>query len=147
MHLLVINFFSILEHINHIKQLIGPDYIGIGGDFDGIARTPKGLDDVSKYPNLFDLLAEDGHGYEPWTSAELEKLAGLNLLRVLKDVEEVSQAMRDRGVKPIERRIPEQDLYVAAEQLCRSDFFYNPADNVQRKAQSSTQSFVGEGCE
>lgn len=59
---------------------------------------PKGLEDVSKYPDLFDRLAENGHGYEPWTREELKKLAGLNLIRVFKIVEKIRDSMKNSKV-------------------------------------------------
>jgi len=48
--------------------------------------TPRGLEDVSKYPNLFTKLMEDAK----WSADDLKKLAGLNFLRVLRQVEQVS---------------------------------------------------------
>jgi membrane dipeptidase len=77
-----------------VKNLIGVDYIGIGSDYDGVPQMPIALEDVSQYPNLFDLLGEDGHGWEPWTKEELKKLAGLNLIRVFKEVEEVRDMLK-----------------------------------------------------
>ena len=61
--------------------------MGIGSDFDGVDSFPKGLEDVSKYPDLFDLLREKNQ--TRWTIENLEKLAGRNLYRVFKKVEEV----------------------------------------------------------
>ena len=49
-------------------------------------RTPKGLEDVSKYPNLFAELLQD----PTWSEEDLKKLAGLNFLRVFKQVEKVN---------------------------------------------------------
>jgi len=54
---------------------------------------PAGLDDVSKYPDLFDRLAENRPGEPMWTSEDLQKLAGLNLIRVLQEVEKVSSLL------------------------------------------------------
>ncbi|XP_059608233.1 dipeptidase 1-like [Phlebotomus argentipes] len=97
--IIMVNFYSffiagadatiddVIKHLNHIKEVAGVDYVGIGGDYDGVELQPVGLEDVSKYPDLFDKLAEPGHGYEPWTPEELKKLAGLNLLRVMRQVE------------------------------------------------------------
>ena len=48
-------------------------------------RTPTGLEDVSKYPALFEELRHRG-----WRDDELKNLAGLNLLRVMRANEEVS---------------------------------------------------------
>ncbi|KYQ52199.1 Dipeptidase 1 [Trachymyrmex zeteki] len=70
---------DVAEHIYYIRNLIGVDYIGVGGDFDGINKTPRGLEDVSKYPELFAELLRSGK----WDVLELKKVAGLNLLRVL----------------------------------------------------------------
>lgn len=50
-------------------------------------RTPKGLEDVSKYPNLFDALIKSNE--TRWTHENLEKLAGRNFIRVFRKVEEV----------------------------------------------------------
>jgi hypothetical protein len=50
-------------------------------------RQPVGLEDTSKYPDLFERLA--AHPVEPWTEQELQKLAGLNFLRVFREVERV----------------------------------------------------------
>lgn len=80
---------QVADHIDHIRDLIGVDYIGIGGDYDGIPTLPLGLEDVSTYPDLFaELLAR---GYSP---EELRKIAGLNMLRVMRDAEEVSVRLR-----------------------------------------------------
>lgn len=80
---------QVADHIDHIRSLIGVEHIGIGGDFDGVPTLPTGLEDVSTYPALFaELLAR---GY---TEAELEKIAGRNMLRVLRDVEETAARLR-----------------------------------------------------
>ena len=82
--------------------------MGIGSDYDGVSYVPQGLEDVSKYPDLFDLLAEEGHGWQPWTAEELKKLAGLNLIRVFKGVEAVRDSRRD--VEIIDDPIPYVDM-------------------------------------
>lgn len=69
----------VADHIDHIARVAGHDHVGIGGDFDGIPDTPKGLENVGTYPALFAELARRG-----WTDANLRKLAGENFLRVLK---------------------------------------------------------------
>ena len=67
-----------------MKEKIGVDYVGIGADYDGVTETPKGLEDVATYPALFDSLRADG-----WEEADLAKLAGGNILRVMEDNEKV----------------------------------------------------------
>ncbi|CAL8087008.1 unnamed protein product [Orchesella dallaii] len=77
---------DVIDHINHIRSVAGVDHVGIGAGFDGINFTPRGLEDVSKYPNLFSKLIEDPR----WSTEDLKKLAGKNFLRVFRRVEEVS---------------------------------------------------------
>ena len=83
------------DHIDHLKKTIGVDYIGIGGDYDGMDATPVGLEDVAGYPQLFVELARRGY-----TQAELEKISSGNMLRVLKAVE--AYAASQKGQPPIE---------------------------------------------
>jgi membrane dipeptidase len=80
---------QVADHIDHVRRLAGVDHVGIGSDFDGITDTVVGLEDVSKYPDLFAELARRG-----WTEADLRKLAGENLLRVLTEAEAVSARLR-----------------------------------------------------
>jgi membrane dipeptidase len=78
------------------------------------------LEDVSKYPALFDKLSEEGLDYEPWTRDELQKLAGLNLIRVMKAVENVRDSLRSE--KPYEGLVPYDDLIVEDPDIpCRMD--------------------------
>lgn len=117
-------FYS-TDHLNYIKSVTGPDHIGLGGDYDGVDSTPQGLEDVSKYPDLFDILANgaynNGTTFEAWTREELQKLAGLNLLRVFREVEKVRDTMAN--ISPYEDLIPYQEFVDAgvADQPCMSD--------------------------
>ncbi|XP_049825260.1 dipeptidase 1 isoform X2 [Aethina tumida] len=79
--------YDVANHINHIVDVAGVNYVGIGSDFDGVPSLPKGLEDVSKFPDLFDLLRTQNKSR--WTIENLEKLAGRNLVRVFKAVERV----------------------------------------------------------
>ncbi len=76
---------DIADHFDYVKSLIGVDYIGIGGDFDGIDYTITELEDVSTYPKLLVELARRG-----WTGKELRKITGENFLRVFNEVEKKS---------------------------------------------------------
>lgn len=69
---------QVADHIEHIRKVAGVDHVGIGSDFDGITEVVKGLEDVSTYPALFAELARRG-----WSDADLRKLAGENVLRVI----------------------------------------------------------------
>jgi membrane dipeptidase len=75
--------------IEHVRQVAGVDHVGIGSDFDGIEETVVGLEDVSKYPAVFAELARRG-----WNDADLKKLAGGNVLRVLAQAEQVAKRLQ-----------------------------------------------------
>ena len=79
---------DVVAHLEHVRKVAGIDHVGIGGDFDGIDDTPTGLEDVSSYPRLFAELARRG-----WTDAELRKLAGENMLRVMAQAEAVARRL------------------------------------------------------
>jgi membrane dipeptidase len=63
----------------------GVDHLGIGSDFFGGEEMPVGLEDTSKFPYLFAELLKRG-----WSDADLRKLAGENLLRVMRQAESVA---------------------------------------------------------
>ncbi|MEX0773574.1 MAG: dipeptidase [Balneolales bacterium] len=84
---------QVADHIDHIRDIIGVDHIGIGGDYDGTSGFPVGLEDVSTYPNLFAELLRRGY-----SEGDLKKIAGLNVLRVMRDAEEVAvRLQKERG--------------------------------------------------
>jgi membrane dipeptidase len=83
----------VADHVDHIRRVAGVDHVGVGGDFDGITRVVEGLEDVSTYPALFAELSRRG-----WSEEDLAKLAGGNILRVMRSAEEVArQLQRERG--------------------------------------------------
>ncbi|MEL6559651.1 MAG: dipeptidase [Bacteroidota bacterium] len=75
-----------VDHIDHVVNLIGIDYVGFGSDFDGVGDSlPVGLKDVSMYPNLiYELLVR---GY---TEEDIEKICYKNTFRVWNEVIKVS---------------------------------------------------------
>jgi membrane dipeptidase len=80
---------DVADHVQHIRDVAGVDHVGIGSDFDGIPEAPSGLDGVDKYPALFAELAR-----REWSDADLSKLAGANLLRVMEGAEAVAARFR-----------------------------------------------------
>ena len=78
---------DVLRHIDALYELGAEDVVGFGSDFDGIERWPEGLASPSDFPGLLQLLAD--HGY---TKTQLEKLAGLNLWRVLRQADAARKA-------------------------------------------------------
>lgn len=69
---------DVVVHIEHAREVMGVEHVGFGGDYDGFAPFPPGLEDVTSYPRILEALAERG-----WTADELAALAGGNALRVL----------------------------------------------------------------
>ena len=78
-----VSWQKIVEHIDHVVKLVGPDHVGLGSDFDG-ASMPLGMDDVSKLPRLTEALLSKGYREE-----DIEKILGGNLLRVMEATERV----------------------------------------------------------
>jgi len=100
----IVTIKDVADHFDHIKKLIGADYIGIGADFDGTGGEHiQGLEDVSKYPDLLAELARRG-----WTDAELRKIASGNILRVLAANEAVAARLQ-KVRRPSTRTIDELD--------------------------------------
>lgn len=83
----IVTIGDVANHFDYVKKLIGVDYIGIGGDFDGLDYTVTGMEDVSTYPKLLIELAKRG-----WTEKELKKITSENYLRAFADIEK--QAMK-----------------------------------------------------
>ena len=79
---------DVADHIDHIRKVAGIDHVGIGSDFEGFRGPPEGLEDVSCYPALLAELVRRGYSKE-----EIKKVAGLNLIRVLKQAEKVSSRL------------------------------------------------------
>ncbi|MGA6223569.1 dipeptidase [Streptomyces umbrinus] len=82
---------TVADHLDHMREVAGVDHIGIGGDYDGTAFTPDGLDDVSGYPNLIAELLDRG-----WSSTDLAKLTWQNAVRVLGAAEDVAREEQSR---------------------------------------------------
>ena len=80
---------DVADHIDHVRKVAGIDHVGIGSDFDGFTGVTDGLEDVSCYPALLAELMRRGYARE-----DIKKLAGLNLLRVFREVEKVSARLK-----------------------------------------------------
>ncbi|MFJ7149704.1 dipeptidase [Streptomyces sp. NPDC100445] len=80
---------TVADHLDHMREVAGVDHLGIGGDYDGTAFTPDGLDDVSGYPNLLAELLDRG-----WSRADLAKLTWQNAVRVLGAAEDVARDLQ-----------------------------------------------------
>lgn len=83
------DFRIVVDHIEHIVKVAGIDHVGIGSDYDGIPRLPRGLDDVSYYPYLTQELLNRGYNKE-----QIHKILGGNALRALREAEKVATRLQ-----------------------------------------------------
>src|SRR5258706_8590909 len=80
---------QVADHIEPVRKLAGIDHVGIGSDFDGITSVPLGLESVDTHPALLPALLHPGR-----TDEEIGKLAGYNVLRALRQAEQVAQRLQ-----------------------------------------------------
>lgn len=81
---------KVADHIDHVKNLVGIDYVGLGSDFDGVGDSlPTGLKDVSMFPNLIAELLKRGY-----TKEDIEKICYKNVFRVWKAVEDFAASAK-----------------------------------------------------
>ncbi len=78
----------LVDHFDHALQTIGPDHVGFGSDFDGVPCLPVGMEDCSKLPALTSALFDRGY-----SEADLEKMLGANVLRVMDGCRSVAQSI------------------------------------------------------
>ena len=83
------DFRIIVDHIDHIVEVAGIDHVGIGSDYDGIPRVPRGVEDVSSYPILTQELLNRGYKRE-----DIQKIMGGNAMRVLRQAEAVARRIQ-----------------------------------------------------
>lgn len=78
---------TVVDHIDNVVRVAGIDHVGIGSDFDGVSSNlPKGLEDVSTYPNLIYALLKRGYSKD-----DIAKICSGNVFRVWRKVEEVAK--------------------------------------------------------
>ncbi|HXS11259.1 MAG TPA: dipeptidase [Acidobacteriaceae bacterium] len=76
------SFERVVEHIDHVAKVAGIDHVGIGTDFDGFGILPEGLESAADLPKIYESLMARGY-----TSAQMRKILGENLLRVMEAVQ------------------------------------------------------------
>jgi membrane dipeptidase len=83
-------FKSLIDHIDYIAKVAGIDHVGLGSDFDGVSgATPQGMDSAADLPKITQALLDRGYSDD-----DIRKILGGNILRVFRQVEEVSQQMQ-----------------------------------------------------
>ncbi|MEH6590445.1 MAG: dipeptidase [Halioglobus sp.] len=79
----------LVDHIDHVVQLVGPEHVGLGSDFDGVTSLPIGLEHQGKMPILTKALQDKGY-----SDQHITMILGGNLLRVMTEVEAVAAKNR-----------------------------------------------------
>ena len=78
---------DVVDHIDHLVRIAGINHVGIGSDYDGVSKLPMGLEDVSTYPRITQLLLDRGY-----SRRDIDKIMSANMMRVIRQVERVSQS-------------------------------------------------------
>jgi len=86
-----VSWEKIIEHIDHVVKLAGPDHVGLGSDFDG-ADMPEGMEDCSKLPKITEALLRKGYSED-----DIRKILGGNTLRVMEQAERVSRELQGQS--------------------------------------------------
>lgn len=86
-------FNSLIDHFDHVIKIAGIDHVGIGTDFDGIPVPPANIDSAADLPKVTAALMARGY-----TAEDMRKLLGGNLLRVFRDVQDMAEQDKKRGV-------------------------------------------------
>ncbi|MFY9854967.1 MAG: dipeptidase [Terracidiphilus sp.] len=95
-------FSAIIDHIDHIAKVAGVDHVGIGSDFDGISgQLPEGIDSAADLPKITEALMARGYSAE-----DCRKILGGNLLRVFREVEQVSKELQAQERPRISEKQP-----------------------------------------
>ncbi len=76
----------IVDHIEHVIELVGDDHVGLGADWDGVSFLPQGMEDCSKVPYITLELLRRGHA-----ESTIEKVLGENTLRLMSEVESAAE--------------------------------------------------------
>ena len=80
----------LIDHIDHIAKVAGIDHVGLGSDFDGVGgQLPEGIDSAADLPKITEaLMARD------YSAEDCRKILGGNLLRVFREVEQISKQLQ-----------------------------------------------------
>jgi membrane dipeptidase len=80
---------EIADHIDHLVEVMGPQHVGIGSDFDGGDLLPVGMEDVSRFPHLLAELLRRGYRDD-----DVRAIAGGNILRVMSGAETAARRIQ-----------------------------------------------------
>jgi membrane dipeptidase len=82
---------SLIDHIDHVAKVAGVDHVGLGSDSNGVDFLPAGMNSAADLPKITQALLDRGY-----SSDDIKKILGANMLRVFRDVERVSRDTQPR---------------------------------------------------
>lgn len=82
---------SLIDHIDHVVKIAGIDHVGLGSDFIAQNFFPEGMDSAADLPKITEALLQRGY-----SAADIKKVLGANMLRVFRQVEQVSRELQQR---------------------------------------------------
>lgn len=82
---------DVADHIDYLRERIGVEYVGIGGDYDGVSSLPEGLEDASTYPALIAELLRRGYSDD-----DVRAILGNNVLRVMREAESLAEQLQSK---------------------------------------------------
>jgi membrane dipeptidase len=97
---------DVADHIDHVRKVAGIECVGVGGDYEGFEGPPDGMEDVSCYPALLAELMRRGYSKE-----DVQRVAGLNLLRVLRKAEEAAAKLQGEQPPTSSPQSPEKPQF------------------------------------
>src|SRR5579871_5437924 len=93
---------ALIDQIDHIAKVAGVDHVGLGSDFDGVnGQLPEGMDSPADLPKITAALMARGYSAE-----DCRKILGGNLLRVFREVEQVSKQLQAENRPRITEKQP-----------------------------------------
>jgi membrane dipeptidase len=93
---------ALIDHIDHVAKVAGIDHVGLGSDFDGInGQLPEGINSAADLPKITEALMARGYSAE-----DCRKILGGNLLRVFREVEQVSRELQSEERPKITEKQP-----------------------------------------
>ena len=94
---------DVADHLDHVREVAGPECVGLSGTYDAGTAHPQELGDASCYPHLIAELLHRG-----WTEPDLALLTWGNVQRVLRGADFAARAAQQRR-EPSTARISELD--------------------------------------
>ncbi|MFR0353000.1 dipeptidase [Streptomyces sediminimaris] len=94
---------AVADHLDHVREVAGPECVGLSGSYDAGTAHPQDLGEPSRYPHLIAELLHRG-----WSEADIALLTWGNVQRVLRSADFTARAAQQRR-EPSTARIADLD--------------------------------------